>query len=295
MMNNGNTNYHPHKQLLTFIGTTPNIGTTICALATAYRIVEVTECKVAFLCMNFKSSKLHRYFKIPAAQATVDELLPHLRSGSLTSTMFMNAMTISPSHPQLHVLLGNRYREMAEYFSDKDIERLITIARDHYDYVIIDCNAYWDNAGSLCSMQQADDIVLVTTNALSHFQEDAKSWYGTMSHSLGLNDKNVHALIIRQSKHYSGFTVQEIENELQMKVIGDVQFPTSLFASLDEGELDYWLTETSEGRNWLIGLSINLLPEQYTLKKPRVWKNMHTIWQRKVKQSLTKAIGDHDN
>lgn len=293
-MSSDNTNYH-HKQLCTFIGTTPNIGTTICALATAYRIVEVTERKVAFICMNFKSSKLHRYLKIPAAQATVDELLPHLRSRSLTSTMLRNAMSILPSHPQLHVLLGNRYREMAEYFSDEDIQQLITIAKEHYDYVIIDCNAYWDNAGSLCSMQQADDIVLVTTNALSHFQEDAKSWYGTMSHLLGLNNKHIHALIIRQSKHYSGFTVQEIENELQLKVIGEVQFPTSLFASLDEGELDYWLTETSEGRNWLIGLSINLLPEQFTLKKQRTWKSMHALWQRKVKLPLAKSIGGHDH
>lgn len=293
-MNKGNHNDELESRVLSFIGTTPNIGTTVCALATAYRIVEATERKVAFLCMNFKSSKLHRYMNIPSSQATVDELLPHLRTRSLTSTMLMNAMTISPSRPQLHLLLGNRYREMAEYFSDEDIQQLITTAKEHYDYVIIDCNAYWDNAGSLCSMQHADDIVLVTTNALSHFQEDAKGWYGAMSHSLGLGDKCINALVIRQSKQYSGFTIQEIEDELQLKVIGDVLFPASLFASLDEGELDYWLTQTSEGRNWLVGLSINLLPEQYSLKKQRAWKSVQTIWQHKMKPSLGKAIGDHE-
>ena len=288
MMNRGNSSEQHEGQVLSFIGTTPNIGTTVCALATAYRIVEVTECKVAFLCMNFKSSKLHRYMNIPPSQATVDELLPHLRTHSLTPTMLMNAMTISSSRPQLHLLLGNRYREMAEYFSDEDIGQLVATAKEHYDYVIIDCNAYWDNAGSLCSMQQADEIVLVTTNALSHFQEDTKGWYGTMSPSLGLSDKSVHALVIRQSKQYSGFTTQEIEAELQLKVIGDVLFPSSLFSSLDEGALDYWLTETSEGRNWLVGLSINLLPEQYTLKKQRAWKSVQMIWQRKMKSTLAK-------
>lgn len=288
MMSRRRSVHQDCQKVLAFIGTTPNIGTTVCALATAYRINEATQGKVAFLCLNFKSSKFHRYLNMQPPHATVDELLPHLRNQSLTPTMLMNAMTSSPSRPQLYYLLGNRHREMAEYYSEDDVHQLISVARGIYDYVVIDCNAYWDNAGSLCSLQQADDIIIVTTTALSHFQEDAKSWYGTLAQQLGLEDKAVHGLIIRQNKQYNGFSLQDIERELQLEIIGDVLLPISLYESLDGGELDYWLTETSEGRNWLVGVSINLLPAQLSLYATRpqgAWRRMHSLWQRKLKQS----------
>ena len=47
--------------LIAFVGTTPNIGTTTAAYAAACRIAELTGLPAAFLCLNLKSAKIHRY------------------------------------------------------------------------------------------------------------------------------------------------------------------------------------------------------------------------------------------
>src|SRR5690606_12616711 len=77
--------------VITFIGTTPNIGTTLCAVTAAYRLAEITGQQVGYICLNFKSSKLHRYLGIDVPLATIDDLLPQLRSSSLSCSMLESA------------------------------------------------------------------------------------------------------------------------------------------------------------------------------------------------------------
>lgn len=261
------------RQVHAFIGTTPNIGTTVSALATAYRIAEITEAKVAYLCLNLKSSKVARYIRLESPHATLDELLPHLRNHSITKEILLNAMATVPSRPNLHFLLGNRQREMSDYFNEEDITLLLSTARAIFDTVIVDCSAYWDNAGSLCGLQLADRITLVTTTALSHFQDDVSNWYNLLSQPLGIVEKEKECIVIRLHKQYRGYSITEIEDELQVKVVGEVMFPMSLYESLDGGNLDHWLTETAEGKSWLIGTVLNMLPHRTRASRVRFhWK-----------------------
>lgn len=287
-MNNEQSSVKGKGKILAFIGTTPNIGTTVSSLSLAYRIAEITGAKVAYLCLNLKSSKLHKYFSY-TPHATLDELLPHLRNASMTEELLRNAMTSFDRDSHVSILLGNRQREMADYFNEDDISSLIMLSRECYDYVILDCNAYWDNAGSLCGLQLSDQIFIVTTNALSHFQEDADKWFKLLSVPLDIESKAIQAIIVRQHKQYIGYSTHEIQRELQLQVTGEVVIPLSLYKSLDEGSLQQWLTHHHEGKNFLLSIAVNILPNYAKGMKSKSywsWPNKSLAWRKKVKSDL---------
>lgn len=276
--------------VITFIGTTPNIGTTLCAVTAAYRLAEITGQQIGYICLNFKSSKLHRYLGIDVPLATIDDLLPQLRSNSLSSSMLDSAMYTAPHHPSVNILFGNRYREMAEYYSDQEVNQLIILAKQRFKYVILDSSAYWDSAGSICSLQQAEHIIVVTTDALSHFQEDGRAWFGRMSSFIELERSHYYALIIRQHRQSKGYRQHEIINELDMLLLGETELPLPLLDSLDEGDLVGWLTQSSDGKKWTYSLWYELLKKDdkslVNQSKQMTWKKMRQLWRRKVRESM---------
>lgn len=276
--------------VITFIGTTPNIGTTLCAVTAAYRLAEITGQQVGYICLNFKSSKLHRYLGIDVPLATIDDLLPQLRSNSLSCSMLESAMQSAPHYPAVKILFGNRYREMAEYYSDQEVNQLIMLARQRFKHVILDSSAYWDNAGSICSLQQAEQIIVVTTDALSHFQEDGRAWFGRMSSFIELERLQFNALVVRQHRHNQSYRQQEIMNELDMNLLGEIELPPRLFQSLDEGELAGWLMQSNEGKQWMHSLWYEWLrkKDKSLIHQPKLttWKRMQQLWQRKVRESM---------
>ena len=69
--------------IIAFVGTTPNIGTTVTALAAACRISQECGQSVGYLCLNLKSSKIHRYVGVDSPSATLDSLRPELKTDSL--------------------------------------------------------------------------------------------------------------------------------------------------------------------------------------------------------------------
>src|SRR5690606_34102422 len=48
------------SKLLVFMGSTPNIGATLIAFGTAVELARGSEHRVGYICLNLKSSKLHR-------------------------------------------------------------------------------------------------------------------------------------------------------------------------------------------------------------------------------------------
>lgn len=237
------------SNVITFLGTTPNIGTTLIALATGVRLAEQTHKRVAYLCLNLKSSKLHRYIGVDEKRASLDELLPHLRNESLNQQLLHHAMHRYSSTLKLYILFGNRYRETAEYYGVEELTHLIETARKAYDYVLLDVSAYWDNAGTISALLEAERIVVATTDALSHFQEDYLSWIGVMGGHIQLDSKALFYAVIKhrgglyQPRHcYSQFAGEELPA---------VTIPFSLYEALDRGELKQWLKQRGEGSKWL--------------------------------------------
>lgn len=227
--------------LLVFIGTTPNIGTTIAAFAAACRIAESSEAKVGYLCLNLKSAKLQRYIGVDRPTVGMDHIRPELRDRSLRPEQLARCTYPVKGIAGLHVLFGNMDRDQAEFYTSDQIEYLLETARRTFDIVVADVGAYWDNAATVCAVRAATTRVLVTTNALSHFQEDCSRWIGQISPLFGVPSDGYELLVIHSPWAMGGFRVKDVSKETGLPLAGELQLTKPLLMQLDSGQYDKWL------------------------------------------------------
>jgi hypothetical protein len=235
-------------RLAAFAGSTPNIGTSLTAFGTAYRIAALTGRRVGYLCLNLKSAKTHLYLGVDKPDVTLDGVRPELRAGTLTGDKLRQYAFRSPKLGGLHVLFGNMAREQAEYYEPADMMQLLAASRAAFDLTIADVSAYWDNAATICAMREADDKFLVTTDNLSHFQEDIHRWTGQVGSQFGIMPEQFQ-LVLLQSTHRAtgGFRVKEIRKETGCNAFTELRLTESVHLQLDSGRLDEWLA--AEERN----------------------------------------------
>lgn len=231
-----------------FIGTTPNIGTTAAAFAAALRIAEASGQSVGFLCMHLKSAKIHRYLGIQEPAVTLGKLRPELRAGSLTQERLRRAVYSLPGLPHMGVLFGNTARDQAEFFTPEEAEHLLAVAEETFSFLVLDVGAYWDNAATVCAMRKASTRVLVTTEALSHFQEDGQRWIGQVSPLFGIGPEQYETLLVHYPWRNGGYQMKHICKELGTSSFGQFHLSSSLFAGLDSGAYDRWLQHEKEGK-----------------------------------------------
>ncbi|SFT16820.1 hypothetical protein [Paenibacillus sp. BC26] len=252
--------------IITFLGTTPNIGTTAAAFASACRIAEESGRSVGYLCLNLKSAKVHRFLGVDKPGATLDSLRPELLTGSLQPDKLLRSMHRCRGVPDLHVLFGNIMRDQAEFFTIEEMEHLLTVAEQTFSIVIADVGAYWDNAATLCALRKAHKRIIVTTSALSHFQEDGQRWMKQLSAMYGIAAHDYEAIIIHQPWGKGGFHVKEICKELGVTFLGELALSEPLLSQLDSGTLDEWLLNDERGKAVMKEPSRKLI-EQYGLKR----------------------------
>ncbi|WP_214628146.1 hypothetical protein [Paenibacillus agaridevorans] len=234
--------------MIVYVGTTPNIGTTTAAFASAMRLAEATDKPVGYLCLHLKSAKLHRFLDVDEPETTLDKLQPELRSAALTPAMLQRAMFELPGQRNLRVLFGSLNREQAEYFTDREIQHLLDVAERTFACVVLDVGAYWDNAATVCAIQRANVRVVVTTGALSHFQEDGKRWIGDVSPLFKVRPEQYECLVIRAPWGRDAYSAAQIGRELGSAGISELRLSQTLFASLDQGAFHLWLKEDKAGK-----------------------------------------------
>lgn len=230
-------------QVAVFAGSTPNIGTTVTALGTAYRLASATGKRVGFLCLNLKSAKTHLYLGVDKPQITLDGLRPELRADAMTGDKLLQYMHASANLGGLRVLFGNLAREQAEYYEPDDIKRLLAASRDAFELTIADVSAYWDNAATICAMQEADYRYLVTTRYAGHFHEDIQRWTGQVGGLFGLKPDRFQAVVLHhEMRGTGGYGMKEIRKEIGCQMISELKLLESLHLQLDSGRLDEWLS-----------------------------------------------------
>lgn len=234
--------------LAAFIGTTPNIGTTAAAFATAYRIAEISGKPIGYLCLNLKSAKMHRYIGVDEPVVTLDKLRPELRSHTLTPDKLRRAAYSVPKQPNLQVLFGNILRDQAEYFTPEEADHLLAVAEQTFAFVVLDVSAYWDNAATICSIRRASSRILVTTSALSHFQEDGRRWIGQVSPIFGVASDQYDCIVINSPWRNGGYHMKHICKEMGTSALGQFQLSEPVFSQLDSGTYAEWLNADVEGK-----------------------------------------------
>lgn len=222
-----------------FLGSTPNIGVTVAAFGTAAHMAKLTARSVAYLCLNLKSSKIHRYLGAARTANALDGLRAEMQSNRLAPGRLKGYCLQMRQQPNLYVLLGNRQREQAEFYRVDDIDCLLRAAAQAFDYCIVDVSAYWDNAATIAAVLGAGQRILVTTPSLSDFQEDVNGWLKTLAPLLGLTPAEFDLLIARQpaSTPAGGYGNAEIRRETGLTRIGAVRQVSGLHLLLDQGKL----------------------------------------------------------
>lgn len=276
------------SRLAAFVGSTPNIGTTIAAFGTAYRIASATGRKVGFLCLNLKSAKTHLYLGVDKPHVTLDGLRPELRAGTLTADKLNRYAYTSPRMGSLHVLFGNLAREQAEYYEPDDMLRLLAAARSAFDLTIADVSAYWDNAATICAMREADERFMVTTSSLSHFQEDIQRWTGQVGGMFGLAADSFNLILLQGSQQIpGGFGMKEVRKETGSTSYAELKLVESMHLQLDSGRLDEWLAEHQRHAQLFDPVAVPLLKrlnwEARLRLKERPWlrRLLFHRWRRK--------------
>ena len=247
-------------QLAAFAGSTPNIGTTLIAFGTAWRLAALSGREVGYLCLNLKSAKTHLYLGIRQPQVTLDSLRPELRAGTLTPGRLRQCAYQSPRLGSLHVLFGNLAREQAEYYEPEDIIRLLAAAREAFELTVADVSAYWDNAATICAMKEAQMRFLVTTGSLSHFQEDIHRWAGQVGGMFGLSPDSFRMILLKGNPSATGgFGMKKIHKESGVPAFAELKLNESVHLQLDTGRLDYWLAENRKAAETFDPVAVPLL------------------------------------
>ncbi|MEI7026957.1 AAA family ATPase [Paenibacillus sp. y28] len=259
------------RRIALFMGTTPNVGTTLIAFGTAVQLARQTTASVGYLCLNLKSSKLHRYLGIDEPGVTLDHIRAELRSRSLKPDRLLQYCGQAKEVPNLKYLFGNMLREQAEYFTTEDIEHLLGVAREAFDVCVIDVSAYWDNAGTICGILEADNRMLVTTQDIGHFQEDGYRWLQTVAPVFGLHPHTFDVIVTQRerSQENTGIRARDVRKEMGMSVLAEVHRHPDMVALLNQGRLmELLLQEHSFGKE-LSGVAA-MLVSLYELERREI-------------------------
>lgn len=225
-----------HGNLIVFTGSTPNIGTTVLAFGTAALLARLSGEPVGFLCLNLKSSKLHHYLGLEPCPPGLDQIRAEMRSGGLTPGFLKSRMVEEKGAPGVHILFGSLQREQAEFFQPEDIHHLLDTASQCLPRCVVEVNAYWDNAGTLAALMQADARILVTTTELGHFQEDVNRGLKQMAPLFGM-DPEQFLLAVTQHNRNDGLSPQDVAKETGMRLAAVVKADPELRRLLGRGRL----------------------------------------------------------
>lgn len=238
-------------KIITVYGTTPNIGTSLIAFALAMRLCERQPSRVFYLCLNLKSAKIHRYIGIDYPEYSLEQLRPLLQMDKLDAASLQQATIRPKCMPQLSILAGNRLRDQAEFYTLSQIEHLLAVVVEQADIVVLDAGAYWDNAATIVALQRADDTILVTTPALTHFQEDGNRWLKQLAPMFNVDSHGHHLIVSQQVGQIAAYSEQNILQELGGHSVYKVKLTPTMLAQLDYGTYDQWLSHHHEGKQFM--------------------------------------------
>lgn len=242
-----------------FVGTTPNIGTTVAAFATAVNVARRTDRQIAYLCLNLKSSKIHHYLGVDKPAMTLDGMRTELKTTSLTPHRLLQFCHRLSKTPNLHILFGNMYREQAEFYTPEDIRHLLQVASRTFDCCIVDVNAYWDNAATICAALHADLKIAVTSNRLACFQEDLNRHLKASCELLGLSYREFDLLVIDSGT--GSYQARDIRKETGLNIIAYMQQYEELDRYVDRGKLEEFFYADAKAK-----VSKDLLPLARTIQ-----------------------------
>lgn len=171
-------------------------GVTFTALNIA-RALSSKGLKVAVLDYDLKTPSLAIYLRFEDTAHCLDSVIPSTVGNNLHPTILETNMQ---KFEGFRVLIGTNTPEQAHYVAIESLEQIVEVARDIFDYVIIDSHSVIDNAGTYVALHKADVVlVIVDKNVMNikHFDQvknvlEASFDMGKFSLVINKSHKNIY-------------------------------------------------------------------------------------------------------
>lgn len=170
---------------------------------------------------------------------TLDSIRADLKAQGAVRERWMRYFEPVKGIPNLHVLYGNMLREQAEFFTPEDMIYVLEMASCCFDLCIVEVNAYWDNAATICGIMYADTKIIVTSKEMTHFQEDINRWNKSMSGMFGVEPSSFDIFINQSDKSagFGGISAKDIRKETGMPIIGEMRKHPQAAEYLNRGKI----------------------------------------------------------
>lgn len=184
--------------------------------------------KVALVDLDFKSPYLAHALSLHDGIHGIDNLIDKIDGGFLTEDLFLENMIKLKDNVDL--LKGTKLVGNHKIFGKKHIETILNQLQSIYDIVIVAVSPDLDNAGTVYSLFQAEEVILVCRNNFSNFRTIDKAVSYVKQYK-----QSQTPIKMLYNMHYEGsqvdFTSSIKENELQ--VIGVVKYEESSIDNVD--------------------------------------------------------------
>lgn len=146
------------SSIITFFGADSKVGTTMIAQSTAELLAKNTGLKVGLLFLNNNPSN---YYIRKKDKLGIDGIKNKLFNNILTSTELVDSC-LQPS-PNLFILTGVEYLLDARQYQPEYIDRLIKLAAERLNIIIIDAGSNIDSGIAIAALNATKYRYLVTT------------------------------------------------------------------------------------------------------------------------------------
>jgi MinD-like ATPase involved in chromosome partitioning or flagellar assembly len=239
-------------KVVTGWGLSPGSGVTTILSQVALMLAQGTGLQVGFLDLNFRSPDIKLMVNHPTTTKNYLQIQSDLTSKMLTPQSLKNAMVYHKGVSNLSYLFGSSRREYAGLVSKEEISELIRVAREIFDVIFLDVNAYPDNAATLQSLKDADIRWVITDGRESTSLSAWTDWYENVFSFFGLHLSDFQ-LILNKANH-SSISLKTISG--MMGIDGFASLPeTNKSTYLDWAENIRWLSQQlaeQEGMEWVL-------------------------------------------
>ena len=189
-------------EIISFFSSKGGVGKSILALNTAITLTKTFDKKVLLIDMDLQFGDISMMINSYNSKT----LLDMIDDGQLESYESVKPYLLDYNY-KLHMLLGPKKPEAAEYIGKESIEKLIKIFKPHYDYIVVDTGVNFSDS-TLYVLDQSDKILFVSTMEIVALK-NTKLGLGVMQ-SLGYDNNKVKLIINRYTTDY-GISKGEIE------------------------------------------------------------------------------------
>ncbi len=195
---------------IALFGTKGGVGRTTIGVNLAVALQRRTQGKTILFDADFFFGDIALHLNIPPAHTIIDliERIDQLDGEVLEQVLV-------PHASGLCVLLSPRNPEDVESISPSHLARLIDLMTTYYDYVVVDCQAIYDER-TLVLLEKADAILLVIKPEVGCVKNMAV--FSELAAKLGLSfDKKVH-IVLNRAGSKSGIGPKEIERIFRRQI-----------------------------------------------------------------------------